>query len=241
MSLVFNGVYSVVNGGGGGGPSASDAILTVTAPAGSTVTATKGSATLVPTLWTTAADAELECALFVIPPAQFDSTTPWTVTATSGTNTASDTVAIDSNNQYYIELTFTFYLYRNGDEFSARTGGWMWVNNGSGSYVNNTSAGRMEVTTTSSGYQTNLTTVNMISVTEWTAVKCLVKTNKQMRIQTSTTNDRQATPVVSQSIAASADFQTVTLDVSNEMQLYYIGFRTTAASTEFAVKAVWCE
>lgn len=100
--------------GGGGGPTASDAILTVTAPAGSTVTATKGSTTLVPTLWTTAADASQECALFVIPPAQFDANTPWTVTATSGTDTISDTVTIDSAKQYDVELSYNLYLIKDG-------------------------------------------------------------------------------------------------------------------------------
>ena len=110
--------------GGGGGPTASDAILTVTAPAGSTVTATKGSATLVPTLWTTAADASQECALFVIAPAQFDATTPWTVTISDGTNTASDTILIDSNKQYDLTLDFNYWLVRHGtlvDTFTKST------------------------------------------------------------------------------------------------------------------------
>ena len=102
------------SGGGGGGPTASDAILTVTAPAGATVTATKGSATLTPTLWTAAADATQECALFVISSAQFDSSTPWTVTATSGTATASDTVTISSNKQYDLTLDFNYWLVKHG-------------------------------------------------------------------------------------------------------------------------------
>lgn len=100
--------------GGGGGPSASDAILIVTVPTGSTVTATKGSVTLTPTLWTAAADASLDCALFVIPPAQFDSTTPWTVTATRGTETASYPVTIDSNKQYDVELYYKLYIISGG-------------------------------------------------------------------------------------------------------------------------------
>lgn len=99
---------------GGGGPSDADAILTVTVPTGSTVTAIKGSASLVPTLWTTAADASYECALFVIAPAQFDATMPWTVTATRGTDTASATVTIDSNKQYDFVLRYDLYLIDNG-------------------------------------------------------------------------------------------------------------------------------
>lgn len=99
--------------GGGGGPTSADAILTVTAPAGATVTATKGSTTLTPTLWTAAADATQECALFVISAAQFDSSTPWTVTATRGTATSSGTVTIDSNAQYSLNLAKRFFI-RNG-------------------------------------------------------------------------------------------------------------------------------
>ena len=100
--------------GGGGGPTSADAILTVTAPAGATVTATKGSATLTPTLWTAAADATQECALFVISAAQFDATNPWTVAATNGTDTISDTIIIDSNKQYDVELTYNLYLIKDG-------------------------------------------------------------------------------------------------------------------------------
>ena len=109
------------SGGGGGGPTAADAILTVTAPAGATVTATKGSATLTPTLWTAAADATQECALFVIPAAQFDSSTPWTVTATSGTDTVSDTVTIDSNKQFELSLDYNLWLVKNGKLLAAFT------------------------------------------------------------------------------------------------------------------------
>lgn len=115
--LIFGG------SGGGGGPSASDAILTVTVPTGSTVTATKGGTTLTPTMWVQAADATLDCALFVIPAAQFDATTPWTVTATLRTDSATATVLIDSNNQYDLELSYHYYLYNKGIQFPNRLGG----------------------------------------------------------------------------------------------------------------------
>lgn len=105
--LIFGG------SGGGSGPSASDAILTVTVPTSSTVTATKGSVTLTPTMWVQAADATLDCALFSIPAAQFDATTPWTVTATLGTDTASDSVTVSSNKQYDIILEYGLYLIKN--------------------------------------------------------------------------------------------------------------------------------
>lgn len=104
----------VVGSSGGGGPKAEDAILTVTAPYGATVTATKNGISLTPTIWITADDATKECALFVIAPAQFDATTPWTVTATSGTKTKSDTILIDGNAQYDMTLGFDYWLIKHG-------------------------------------------------------------------------------------------------------------------------------
>lgn len=98
--------------GGGGGPTSADALLIVTAPSGSTVTAAKGGTTLLPTMWTTAADANFECALFVIGSALFDAQNAWTVTASLGTNTASDTVIIDSNKEYQVALDYGYYLFQ---------------------------------------------------------------------------------------------------------------------------------
>lgn len=111
MSIWGNAI-TLGGSGGGSGPSASDAILTVTVPTGSTVTATKGGTTLSPTMWVQAADNTLDCALFVIAQAQFDSVNPWTITATNGTDTASDTVIISTNKQYSVEISFDYYLFR---------------------------------------------------------------------------------------------------------------------------------
>ena len=113
MSIWGNAI-TLGSSGGGGGPTASDAILTVTVPTGSTVTAVKGGVTLSPTMWVQAANNTLNCALFVIAPAQFDATTPWTVTISDGTNTASDTILIDSNKQYDLTLDYNYWLVRNG-------------------------------------------------------------------------------------------------------------------------------
>lgn len=100
--------------GGGGKLKDTDAVLIVTVMTGSTVTATKGGTTLTPTMWTKAADQTLECAIFSIPASQFDSTTPWTVTATLGTDTASTTVLITTNKEYEIGLAFERVLFYNG-------------------------------------------------------------------------------------------------------------------------------
>ena len=111
----------IIFGSRGGALSASDAILVVTVPTGSTVTATKGGVTITPTIWVTAADPTLDCAIFAISASLFDAVTPWTVTATLGTESASDTVIIDSNKQYDLELSYALYLVKNGALISGVT------------------------------------------------------------------------------------------------------------------------
>lgn len=147
--------------GGGGGPSASDAILTVTVPTGTTVTAVKGGVTLTPTMWVQAADATLDCALFVIPAAQFDATTPWTITATNGTDTASTTVLITTNQQYDVTLSFALFIYNVGDQCSSTTGGW----GGNGTYT--LSATYIDVPLASGGAYANVRTNTKIDLTDY--------------------------------------------------------------------------
>lgn len=108
MSLVFNMV------GGGGGISENRAVLVARVPAGSTVTATKGGVTLTPKMWVVESDPTQDIALFVIAPSLFDSVNPWTVTATLGTDTVSDTVIIDDNKEYDVELSFTLWFVKDG-------------------------------------------------------------------------------------------------------------------------------
>lgn len=110
--------------GGGGGLADGSALLSVTVPAGSTVTATKNGATITPALWLSGTDASTEVALFVFTPAQFDSVNPWTITATDGANTVSKTVLITTNKGYELRLKYPIYLYNRGDQCTAITGGW---------------------------------------------------------------------------------------------------------------------
>lgn len=104
----------IILGGGGGGLAVGSALLSVTVPAGSTATATKNGVTITPSLWLAGADASTEVALFVFNSAQFDGTTPWTITATDGTHTASDTILITANREYEIELDYRFYIIKAG-------------------------------------------------------------------------------------------------------------------------------
>lgn len=90
--------------GGLGGLSESDAILRVTAPTGSTFTATKNGVSLIPKMWEQSTSG-LETAIFIIPASSFDSIA-WTVSITLGTQSGGAFVVIDSANEYNVEANF---------------------------------------------------------------------------------------------------------------------------------------
>lgn len=89
------------------------AAIAVTYPAGSTITVTDGKITY------TAPNTNGK-ALFIIPYAA-----TWIVTATDGTETASKTVEITAEGQSAsLELSYTTYLLKDGNEYTDITGGW---------------------------------------------------------------------------------------------------------------------
>lgn len=108
MSLTLNMV-----GGGGGSLKATDAILRVIAPAGSTVTISKGGVSKSDLGHENADDHSLYDYYFIIHASQFDSN-PWTVTATLSGESASDTIVIDSADEYDIQLEYYLYFVKNG-------------------------------------------------------------------------------------------------------------------------------
>ena len=97
----------------GGGLSDSNAILRVTVPTGSAVTASKGGVTKFAKMWTQNADNTLDTAIIQIPAGSFDSN-PWTVTATLGGNTATGSVVINSSDEYDVTLMYSYYLVDSG-------------------------------------------------------------------------------------------------------------------------------
>lgn len=116
MSLTLNMV-----GGGGGGLSATDALLRVQAPAGSTVTISKGTTTKTDLGHENALDPTVYDYYFIIHQSQFDSQNAWTVTATDGNITQSDTVVIDAADEY--DLVFTWiYAFKYGGTSDAYWG-----------------------------------------------------------------------------------------------------------------------
>lgn len=117
MSYVLNMV------GGGGGFSAYDAILRVVAPSGSTVIVTKGSVNKTLPAFAMSGTQATNSYYYVVKPSAFDSS-PWTVSATSGGETSTSTVVINSAGEYIMQLSFfDGILYSAGDEAVDQTGG----------------------------------------------------------------------------------------------------------------------
>lgn len=115
MAIYGNAIMTGAGGQGGGGEILpTDAILRVQAPAGSTVTITKGSTTKSDMGHENADDATVYDYYFIIHQSQFDSVTPWTVTATLGTQSKSDTVVIDMTDEYNIIISYQFYFIKDG-------------------------------------------------------------------------------------------------------------------------------
>ena len=100
--------------GGGGGLSATDAILRVIAPAGSVVTISKGVVSKSDQGHENASDNTLYDYYFIIHASQFDNVNPWTVTATLGTQSISESITIASANEYDVVISYTLHLVING-------------------------------------------------------------------------------------------------------------------------------
>lgn len=101
-------------GGGSGGIKPTDAVLRVIAPAGSVVTITKGSVSRSDAGHANADEPTLYDYYFAISSSLFDSGNPWTVTATLGTQSISESVVIDASNEYDVVLSYTLHLVING-------------------------------------------------------------------------------------------------------------------------------
>lgn len=145
--MIFNMV-----GGGGGSLSATDALLRVQAPAGSTVAITKGGTTKTDLGHENAADNTVYDYYFVIHALQFDGVNPWTVTATLSGETATDTIIINAAAEYDVVLWYlpeqaiNYLMLYDGslgdatlNQCASVTGGYVATNyffgNGTGNYT----------------------------------------------------------------------------------------------------------
>ena len=109
-------------GGGSGGLKSTDAILRVIAPAGSTVTISKGTVSKSDQGHENASDTSLYDYYFIIHASQFDSVNPWTVTGTLGSDTAIKTIIIDSADEYDVLMEYLVPITYQPVEYLESTG-----------------------------------------------------------------------------------------------------------------------
>ena len=168
-------IFNMVCGGAGGGEIIlpTDAILRVIAPAGSTVTISKGAVTKSDGGHENADDNTLYDHYFIIHASQFDSVTPWTVTATLGAQTASTTVIVDAANEYGAILSYSFFLYKDGNEYTSITGGYSYLRILSTSYAQvdpTKGADYIRLAPSGSSKQSSAVTVNGIDLTDYSTL-----------------------------------------------------------------------
>ena len=224
----------IIFGGSGGALSASDAILVVTVPTGSTVTATKAGVALTPTMWVTAADPTLDCAIFSIKSSLFDVANPWTVTATLGTNSASNTVTIDSNKQYDLELFYDYIFYDSGYMDNALACTNVYGDNGTQSLTNQNNALTIYNDYTSGNQALTWFTgiYEKIDVTDYSALELVVQSrtaysNSRCAIGLFSTGTKYENMVwtaqVTLPTAAISSETTYTVDISSISGSFYAG------------------
>lgn len=111
--------------GGGGGLSLNNAVIHINAPTGSSIMLSKGGVVvkvLDPSKAHINADNNEYADYYYAVSSNNYGT--WTLTATLDEETADETITIDSNEQYDVALDYTFWLYKDGNEYTRRTGGW---------------------------------------------------------------------------------------------------------------------
>ena len=240
MSLTLNMV-----GGGGGGLKDTDAVLVATVPTGSAVTMTKGAITLTPTIWTRNADNTLDAAIFSIPASTFDANA-WTVTATLGADSASNTITINSAKEYDIELSYKLYLYQAGD-----TSGWtnlpwkgnsQWTANAA-SITYYTTNMTVSQTTSHSSVTYHTATVDLtdrsvvvFEISSWAAASN--SANGVYVFSSLSTGTIYPNAAAAHTDKSGTGTQTITVDVSALIGSYYVGIGTARTSSTNTIAVI---
>lgn len=228
-------IHNMVGGGG-----KLFAVIAVTYPEGSVCTCTDGTKTL------KARDTSGK-ALFNVPLGE------WTVTATDGNKTKSVTVSITGEGQSErVKLSYLTYYYDKGDTCDSVTGGWVKAGNG-GSLTFNSESMTLVADTHQVG--TDAVTTNMISLANIKTLYFKVKsatsypTPGYPRVGIAATTNNPSSGASNSSkwtafsgLSASSEFHTVSIDVSECPESYYIvfgGFQGDSGGTTIEVEAIW--
>ena len=213
------------------------AVIAVTYPEGSVCTCSNGTKTL------KARDTSGK-ALFNV------STGTWTVTATDGSRTTSNTVSITGEGQSEsVALHYTWYLYHQGDLCKDVTGGWVKTGTGGSLTFNNNSmtlvANQPQATTlASTANKVNLSDKSTLYFTLKSATSDATQGYPRIGVATKQNPGAQYDSdwAASKTLSASSSFVTVSVDVSSLTSSYYIlfaGLNGDAGPATIEVQDIW--
>ena len=229
---------------GGGGKTDAFAAIEVTYPEGATCTCSLDSEVL-------KAPDTSGSALFIVPTAG-----EWTVTISqSGKEPVSEIVNVNESKTYTVSLSFTFYLFYNGDQIESITGGWvakaLGFEQGNGWMLkapNLTITDEMIITAETKETNGSVVTNNAIDLTDYSTAKfkmsVAVNADKDPRIGFVKTQQSILRPAVQKIFNRSASITTYTLDISNLSGAYYPFFgvwRNLDGGDSFSVSEVILE
>ena len=176
----------------------------------------------------------------------------YTVTASNGTKTTTETVLIDIVGVYDIEMDYRTYLYNNGNEYTGLTGG--WVTSGY------TRTGHVLVggikeddcirvgNNTASSYMSYVGTLNAVNISNYSTL-CIEYTNNSNQSHNpkfTITPDKNyashANEIYGNSAFAQTDAKlTARLDLSSVAGNYYVMWCSDAPNTEAKAYRIWLE
>ena len=243
MSLVLN-----LTGGGGGSILASDAILRILAPYGSSISVSIGGSSKSLTPIAISGTQDVSAYYEIVKQASFGAAT---ISATLGNDTVAETVSISAAGEYTVTISFwNGQLYVSGNQYTEHTGGWAARNVKTtvpGQYINavypvlDLSGSTMIASVTSSGGANNsgsVLTVGKIDLTDYDTITYVVNhayPNNRRGVtyyvtSVNTAGDSAITASVEE-VSYDAGDQTITLDVSSLSGEYYVGFNLLAGSS----------
>lgn len=217
---------------GGAGLSVNAAVIHVTASVGSTISFSKGGAVIKALgpdkSHINAADNTRADWYYSVSASSYGT---WTVTATLGEKTASDTVIVNAPIAYDVFLPYVICLYDNGDVQTPVTGGWSAVPFLDTSYY---SAGTLDtayngttcyLSANGETKQISAVTVNKIDVTDYNALYIEVSDYTfrgagYKELDLVSTRADASSPVAKVSLEGTGTFS---IDVSSITGSYYIG------------------